>query len=121
MCRYQGFRWSVAWASSGFPLFDELLKKQNRLFQLVVAGLPTAFPPLRTLDSQPNNLPIEPTPFIGREREVSTLCRLLTRPEVRLLTLTGPGASVKRAWRCKRLPRLATGMPTGYLWYLWLP
>jgi HKD family nuclease len=36
MRRYHRFRWSVAWASSGFPLFDELLKKQDRLSQLVV-------------------------------------------------------------------------------------
>ncbi len=55
------------------------LRRPSRLFQLVVAGLPTAFPPLRTLDSQPNNLPIEPTPFIGREREVATLCQMLAR------------------------------------------
>ncbi len=66
------------------------LRRPSRLFQLVVAGLPTIFPPLHTLESHPNNLPIEPTPFIGREREVATLCRLLARVEVRLLTLTGP-------------------------------
>src|ERR1700690_2163102 len=36
MQRYQHFRWSVAWASSGFTLFDDLLKKRNRVSQLVV-------------------------------------------------------------------------------------
>ena len=36
MGRYERFRWSVAWASSGFPLFDELLKKRDRVSQLVV-------------------------------------------------------------------------------------
>jgi len=46
---------------------------------------------LKTLDTYPNNLPIEPTTFIGREKEVVTLCDLVRRPEVRLLTLTGPG------------------------------
>jgi class 3 adenylate cyclase len=66
------------------------LRRPSRLFQLVVAGLPTAFPPLHTLDSHPNNLPIAPTPFIGREREVAALSRLLARSDVRLLTLTGP-------------------------------
>jgi predicted ATPase len=66
------------------------LRRPSRLFQLVVAGLPTAFPPLHTLDSHPNNLPIEPTLFIGREREVAALSRLLARSDVRLLTLTGP-------------------------------
>jgi predicted ATPase/DNA-binding CsgD family transcriptional regulator len=37
------------------------------------------------------HLPAELTPLIGREREVHILCNLLTRPEVRLLTLLGPG------------------------------
>jgi HKD family nuclease len=36
MQRYQHFRWSVAWASSGFTLFDDLIKKRNRVSQLVV-------------------------------------------------------------------------------------
>jgi non-specific serine/threonine protein kinase len=36
-------------------------------------------------------LPIPLTSFIGREREVEELCALLRRPEIRLLTLTGPG------------------------------
>lgn len=67
------------------------LQRPSHLFQLVIAGLPSTFPPLRTLDSQLTNLPIESTPFIGREREVEALRHLLVRPEVRLLTLTGPG------------------------------
>src|SRR5262249_49771418 len=29
--------------------------------------------------------------FLGREQEVAKICELLSRPEVRLLTLTGPG------------------------------
>lgn len=39
----------------------------------------------------PTNLPDEPTPFIGREREITAICRLLQQPSVRLVTLTGPG------------------------------
>ncbi|HEY6411851.1 MAG TPA: AAA family ATPase, partial [Ktedonobacteraceae bacterium] len=37
------------------------------------------------------HLPAELTPLIGREREVQILCNLLTLPEVRLLSLLGPG------------------------------
>jgi predicted ATPase len=36
-------------------------------------------------------LPLAPTPLIGRQRELGDLRRLLERPEVRLVTLLGPG------------------------------
>jgi non-specific serine/threonine protein kinase len=41
------------------------------------------------------SLPAASAPLIGREREVATICALLTDPVVRLLTLTGPGGSGK--------------------------
>src|SRR5712691_4131809 len=36
------------------------LQQPSHLFQLVIAGLPAGFPPLKTLDTYPNNLPIQP-------------------------------------------------------------
>ena len=39
----------------------------------------------------PPHLPIQPTPFIGREKEVDAVHHLLLREDVRLVTLTGPG------------------------------
>ncbi|HEV2474038.1 MAG TPA: adenylate/guanylate cyclase domain-containing protein, partial [Chthonomonadales bacterium] len=41
------------------------------LFQLVISDLPADFPLLKTLGTHPNNLPTQPTPFIGREKEVA--------------------------------------------------
>lgn len=67
------------------------LQRSERVFQLVAPGLAVDFPALRTLESFPNNLPVQPTPLIGREREVVRARGLLPHPETRLLTLTGPG------------------------------
>jgi predicted ATPase/DNA-binding CsgD family transcriptional regulator len=49
------------------------------------------FAPVVTLDRPRTNLPVPPTTLIGRTREVAQLCALLRTPDVRLLTLTGPG------------------------------
>ncbi len=71
------------------------LGRPMRLFQLVIPDLPTDFPPLHTLDSSPNNLPVQPTSFLGREQEVAAIAGLLHREDVRLVTLTGPGGAGK--------------------------
>ncbi|HEU5195585.1 MAG TPA: tetratricopeptide repeat protein [Methylomirabilota bacterium] len=67
------------------------LQRPERIFQLMAAGLPADFPPLRTLEGFRNNLPVPPTPLVGRDREVVAARNLLTHAETRLLTLTGPG------------------------------
>jgi len=68
------------------------LARPERLFQVQADGLTGQFPPLRTLDVTPNNLPPQLTTFVGRaELEAGT--RLLER--TRLLTLTGPGGTGK--------------------------
>ena len=71
------------------------LFRPERIFQLLAPGLPSEFPPLRTLDAYRNYLPLQHTPLIGREKEVSEVCQRLSRPEVRLLTLTGAGGTGK--------------------------
>jgi predicted ATPase/class 3 adenylate cyclase len=67
----------------------------EHVFQLATPDLPSSFPPLKTLDARLNNLPTQPTPFIGREREVAEISDLLRRADVRLLTLTGTGGTGK--------------------------
>src|SRR5687768_5861870 len=42
-----------------------------------------------------HNLPAQPTPLIGREREIRAACNLLAPGAVRLVTLTGPGGTGK--------------------------
>lgn len=46
---------------------------------------------LKRIDPRPNNLPAQLTSFIGRERDVKAVCKLLRRADVRLVTLTGAG------------------------------
>jgi predicted ATPase/class 3 adenylate cyclase len=69
------------------------LSRPEQLAMLVVDGLPDLFPPLRTLDAVPNNLPTQLTTFLGRERELQEAAALLESS--RLLTLTGPGGTGK--------------------------
>jgi hypothetical protein len=71
------------------PLRD--LYRPEYVFQLLHPDLPADFPPIRTLASRPNNLPVQPTPFLGREDQVARVVDLLNRDDVRLLTVTGPG------------------------------
>jgi len=65
--------------------------RPERVFQLIAPELPTSFLPLKTLDARMNNLPAQPTPLVGRERELGEVRDLLRGEGVRLLTLTGPG------------------------------
>lgn len=63
----------------------------ERIYQLTAVDLPESFAPLRTLDPRFHDLPIPPSPLIGREEEVRTARTWLEHGKTRLLTLTGPG------------------------------
>jgi len=63
------------------------------LAELVIEGLAAEFPPIRSLDARPNNLPTQLTSFVGRDRELADVTALLAG--TRLLTLTGPGGTGK--------------------------
>ena len=69
------------------------LARPQHLYQVVVADLPSDFPPLRSLNARLHNLPIQLTSFIGRERERRELGELLVQK--RLITLTGVGGTGK--------------------------
>jgi predicted ATPase/class 3 adenylate cyclase len=69
------------------------VQEREELFQLAGDGLASDFPPLRTLDALPNNLPVQLTTFVGREAQIDAVKRQLLG--TRLLTLTGTGGTGK--------------------------
>lgn len=64
-----------------------------RVFQLAAHDLQRDFPPLRTFDILPHNLPTQLTSFVGREKELADIKRLLQ--DTHMLTLIGPGGTGK--------------------------
>ncbi|MFN8526764.1 MAG: adenylate/guanylate cyclase domain-containing protein [Chloroflexota bacterium] len=84
----------VSLISLGEFRLKDLIRSEH-VFQLTGSGLPSEFPPLRTLDLRANNLPVQRSPLIGREQELADLQRMLLRDDVGLVTLTGPGGTGK--------------------------
>jgi predicted ATPase/class 3 adenylate cyclase len=106
----------LPWGTSLRDLGEHRLKdlfRPERVFQLLALGLPSEFPPLRTLDAYRNNLPLQPTPLVGREKEVAEVCERLSRPEVRLLTLTGAGGAGKTRLGLQAAAELTEGFEDG--------
>ena len=69
------------------------LRAPLRLYQLVAPDLPQDFPPIQSLNQFPNNLPVQLTSFVGREKEVDEIKSALDL--ARLVTLTGSGGTGK--------------------------
>src|SRR3954453_18934738 len=67
------------------------LSAPERIYQLEIDGLPTEFPPLRTLEAGLRTLPAPRTTFVGRADELASIEGMLDEPDCRLLTLVGPG------------------------------
>ncbi len=69
--------------------------------------------PARDAEPRPNNLPVQRTAFIGREREEEALRQLLSRADVRLVTLTGPGGIGKSRLALHVAGEIASQFPGG--------
>ncbi len=66
------------------------IEAPEHLYQVVAVGLQERFPPLKSLGAH-TSLPTPWAPLIGRSEELSQLRELLSRADVRLVTLTGAG------------------------------
>jgi predicted ATPase len=86
------------------------LSAPERLYQLGEGE----FPPLKTLYQ--TNLPVPATPFLGRKRELAEVGELLSREEVRLVTLTGAGGSGKTRLALQAAAAAAENYPQGVWW-----
>lgn len=89
---------------------------EEHLWQLCHPELPREFPPPRTLDPKRHNLPIPPTPFIGRAVEIARCREFLARPEVRLVTLVGTGGMGKTRCALQLAELLLDELPEGVCW-----
>jgi Predicted ATPase len=87
------------------------LREPQPLCQVVADGLRVDFPPLRSLDVRPNNLPTQLTSFVGRERELGEAGQLLASN--RLVTLTGPGGTGKTRLSLQVAANAAEAFPDG--------
>ena len=68
---------------------------------------------MKTLENRATNLPVQPTPLIGRERELEDVELLLRRDDVRLVTLTGPGGTGKTRLALQAAAELIEEFPNG--------
>lgn len=89
------------------------LRYPEALYDLVIPGVPERFDALRSVESGPNNLPISPTTFVGRDRDLREVRALVRRPDTRLLTLTGTGGTGKTRLAIEAARELASDFPHG--------
>ena len=89
--------------------------RPERICQLVIEGERSEFPPIRSLDRRPNNLPTQLTSFVGRDTELRDAAELLRT--TRLLTLTGPGGTGKTRLSLQLAADVAERFPDG-IWFV---
>jgi predicted ATPase/class 3 adenylate cyclase/Tfp pilus assembly protein PilF len=91
------------------------LPAPERLYQVNGPGLQHDFPPLRSIDSRPNNLPRQLTTFVGRESEIGQAKGMLASSP--LVTFTGPGGVGKTRLALEIAGDLLEDFPEG-MWFV---
>ncbi|MBV8491402.1 MAG: adenylate/guanylate cyclase domain-containing protein, partial [Candidatus Eremiobacteraeota bacterium] len=91
------------------------LTTPEQIFQIVAPDLRQDFPPLKSLEGHPTNLPVQLTPFIGRESEIAQITDLAR--ESRLVTLLGSGGVGKTRTALQAAAELLDGHIDG-AWFV---
>ena len=91
------------------------LSRPEYVYQLLGPGLVAEFPPLRSLDTLPNNLPLNLTSFVGREAEIVEIARLIEHH--RLVTIVGSGGIGKTRTSLQVAADLLDGSGDG-VWFV---
>ena len=91
------------------------LSSSERVFQVAHTALRNDFPALRSLEVTPNNLPQQVTSFVGRERELAEIRKLLGT--TRLVTLVGAGGIGKTRLSLQAAADVLDNYPDG-IWFV---
>jgi predicted ATPase len=91
------------------------LKSPEQIYQLDHSSLRSDFPPLRSLDALPHNLPLQLTSFVGREAEIGEVRELLVGH--RIVTLTGAGGQGKTRLALQLAAQVSKVFPDG-VWFV---
>jgi predicted ATPase/class 3 adenylate cyclase len=86
------------------------LRAPERVFQLGEGE----FSPIRSLHR--TNLPVPATPFLGREEELAAVVVVLGEPDVRLVSLVGPGGTGKTRLALQAAAEASDAYPDGVFW-----
>lgn len=90
------------------------LARPEHVWQLTALGLDREFPPLKSLDSVPNNLPMELSSFIGRDAEIATVATLVAQN--RLVVVNGAGGAGKTRLAQQVAAQLSDRYADGVWW-----
>lgn len=110
---------NAALAEDGITLRDlgehrlKDIEAPEHLHQVVIPELASDFPPPRSVESRPSNLPVPLTPFIGRAKEIAEVRDLLSNPQTRAVTLLGPGGTGKSRLSLRVAEEVIHTMPDG--------
>jgi len=87
------------------------LIKPEHVYQVAIEGLPNSFPPLSSLDATPNNLPVQLTELLGRDRDIEAATQTLKG--TRLLTILAPGGAGKTRLAIQVAAEVSMSYPDG--------